>query len=55
MVQFPDVADHVNLAFYCNLMMMVGIIYSPTDPTGADGDPRPPHALGSLGMGRLTR
>ena len=28
MVQFPDVANHVNLAIYCNLMMMVGIIYS---------------------------
>src|SRR5919112_1848830 len=26
--QFPDVANHVNLAIYCNLVLMSGIIYS---------------------------
>jgi hypothetical protein len=28
LVQFPDVANHVNLAIYCNLVLMVGVIYS---------------------------
>ena len=28
LVQFPDVANHVNIAIYCNLLMMVGIVYS---------------------------
>lgn len=28
LVQFPDVANHVNIAIYCNLVMMLGIIYS---------------------------
>ncbi len=28
LVQFPDVANHVNLAIYLNLAMMAGIIYS---------------------------
>lgn len=28
MVQFPDVANHVNVEIYCNLLMMVGIAYS---------------------------
>ena len=28
LVQFPDVANHVNVALYCNLFMMVGIVVS---------------------------
>ena len=28
LVQFPDVANHVNVAISCNLVMMAGIIYS---------------------------
>lgn len=28
LVRFPDVANHVNVAIYCNLVMMLGIIYS---------------------------
>lgn len=28
LVQFPDVANHVNVAIYCNLLMMLGIGYS---------------------------
>jgi hypothetical protein len=28
LVQFPDVANHVNIALYCNLFMMVGIVFS---------------------------
>jgi hypothetical protein len=39
-VQFPDVANHVNVAIYCNLVMMIGIIYSLVRirrfPTGDD-------------------
>jgi hypothetical protein len=27
-VQFPEVANHVNVEIYCNLVMMIGIIYS---------------------------
>jgi hypothetical protein len=27
-VQFPEVANHVNIEIYCNLVMMIGIIYS---------------------------
>lgn len=41
LVQFPDVANHVNVAIYCNSLMMVGIVYSlarsrelPTDDDG---------------------
>ena len=43
LVQFPDVANHVNVAIYCNSLMMVGIVYSlvrsrefPTDDDGFD-------------------
>jgi hypothetical protein len=43
LVQFPDVANHVNVAIYCNLVMMVGITYSlvrsrefPTDDDGLE-------------------
>ena len=43
LVQFPDVANHVNVAIYCNLLMMVGIGYSlvrrrefPTDDDGME-------------------
>ncbi len=28
LVQFPDVANHVNIAIYCNLVLMVGIVFS---------------------------
>ncbi len=28
LVQFPDVANHVNVAIYCNLLMMLGIGFS---------------------------
>jgi hypothetical protein len=28
LVQFPDVANHVNMAIYCNLVMILGIVYS---------------------------
>jgi hypothetical protein len=28
LVQFPDVANHVNIAIYCNLVMIFGIVYS---------------------------
>jgi len=28
LVQFPDVANHVNLSIYCNVILIVGIIYS---------------------------
>jgi hypothetical protein len=28
LVQAPDVANHVNLAIYCNVVMMIGIVYS---------------------------
>jgi hypothetical protein len=28
LVQFPDVPNHVNLAIYCNILMMLGIAYS---------------------------
>ncbi len=28
LVQFPDVANHVNVAIYCNVVMMLGIAYS---------------------------
>jgi hypothetical protein len=41
LVQFPDVANHVNVAIYCNVLMMVGVVYSlvrirefPTDDDG---------------------
>lgn len=27
LVQFPDVANHVNIAIYCNVVMIVGIVY----------------------------
>jgi hypothetical protein len=27
-VQFPEVANHVNIEIYCNVVMMIGIIYS---------------------------
>ena len=43
LVQFPDVANHVNVAIYCNLVLMVGITYSlarrrdfPTDDDGLE-------------------
>ncbi len=43
LVQFPDVANHVNVAIYCNVLMMVGIGYSlvrrrdyPTDDDGME-------------------
>src|SRR3970282_1921584 len=43
LVQFPDVANHVNVAIYCNLVMMVGLGYSlvrsrefPTDDDGLE-------------------
>ena len=28
LVQFPDVANHVNIAIYCNVVLMIGIVYS---------------------------
>lgn len=28
LVKFPEVANHVNLIIYCNVLMMVGIVYS---------------------------
>jgi hypothetical protein len=28
LVQFPDVANHVNVAIYCNFALMLGVIYS---------------------------
>jgi hypothetical protein len=28
LVQFPEVANHVNVAIYCNLVLMIGVIYS---------------------------
>jgi hypothetical protein len=28
LVQFPDVANHVNVAIYCNVLMIAGIVYS---------------------------
>lgn len=31
-VQFPDVANHVNVEIYCNILMMVGIAYSLSRP-----------------------
>jgi hypothetical protein len=41
LVQFPDVANHVNVAIYCNVLMMAGIVFSlirrgeyPTDDDG---------------------
>ncbi|MBA3260031.1 MAG: hypothetical protein H0T68_11280 [Gemmatimonadales bacterium] len=41
LVQFPDVANHVNVAIYCNSLLMVGIVFSlvrsrefPTDDDG---------------------
>ncbi len=41
LVQFPDVANHVNVAIYCNILMMTGIGYSLARsrefPTDADG------------------
>ncbi len=41
LVQFPDVANHVNVAIYCNILMMTGIGYSLVRsrefPTDADG------------------
>jgi hypothetical protein len=43
LVQFPDVANHVNVAIYCNVLMMTGIVYSlvrsrevPTDDDGLE-------------------
>lgn len=27
LVQFPDVANHVNVAIYCNVLMMAGMVY----------------------------
>ena len=43
LVQFPDVANHVNVAIHCNVLMMVGVVYSlvrsrefPTDDDGLE-------------------
>jgi hypothetical protein len=43
LVQFPDVANHVNVAIYCNVLMIIGIVYSlvrgrefPTDDDGLE-------------------
>ena len=43
LVQFPDVANHVNVAIYCNVLMMAGMVYSlvrgrefPTDDDGLE-------------------
>jgi hypothetical protein len=43
LVQFPDVANHVNVAIYCNVLMVIGIGYSlargrefPTDDDGLE-------------------
>ena len=36
--QFPDVANHVNLAIYANILMMSGIIYSLVRRTGNGTD-----------------
>jgi hypothetical protein len=43
LVQFPDVANHVNVAIYCNVLLVIGIAYSlvrgrefPTDDDGLE-------------------